>query len=393
MSDFRLALFTDTYAPDVNGAAKTLERWIVYLRSKGIPCMVFAPSSEGGKAGVLTSAADERIASVPFFLYPEVRLAIPQIVGVEQKLLDFKPSVIHVATPFGAGISGRHLALKHGIPLVASHHTHFSRYLQFYKLQWMSKILWKYLYWFHRQARRIYVPSRSVLEECQKDGWAGLEIWSRGIDGNLFHPHVDRASVLSDAGISQDQFIVLYAGRLAQEKQPELAIEAMNRFVRLSGAKAKLVVAGDGPLLPALKDLALRTNTSVHFIGALPQIQLQKWMAASDVLLFSSPTETFGNIVLEAMACGLPIIAADAGAVPDTVIDGMNGLLCSPGSSSSFADALCRMYEDSLLRAKLAAAGLSEAGTRSWDEVFARLLASMEEAASGQAASFHMRAV
>ncbi|QMV43418.1 glycosyltransferase family 4 protein [Cohnella cholangitidis] len=378
MSEFRLALFTDTYSPEVNGVAKTLERWIGYLRKQGIECMVFAPSRPRKERTV--SEAAERLVSLPFFLYPECRLALPQTGSAERKLLSFKPTVIHVATPFGTGVTGRHLAMKHGIPLMASHHTHFVRYLPFYNLQWMGKLLWRYLHWFHLPCRKIYVPSRSVLEECLADGWEGLELWSRGVDTERFHPRVDRERFLREAGMASSRFVVLYAGRMAPEKQTDVAVEAVARFADRTEADVELVVAGDGPAANDIKALALRRGIQAKFLGSVSQPTLQRWMAASDVLLFPSATETFGNVVLEAMACGLPVVGAAGGAVPDTIRSGENGLLCLPGDVGQFADKLELLYKDASLRARLSAAGAQEAKYRSWDGVFDGLKSSMEEA-------------
>lgn len=373
----RLALFTDTYVPEVNGVAKTLERWIAYLRKEGIECLVFAPARTRREKTVAETA--ERLMSLPFALYPECRLAVPRTGDVERKLLRFNPTVIHVATPFGTGLTGRYLAGKYGFPLVASHHTHFVRYLPFYNLQWMGKLLWRYLHWFHKPCSRIYVPSLSVLDECARDGWTGLEVWSRGIDTGLFHPRADREALLRGAGIPPERFVALYAGRIAPEKQPEVAVEAVARFAELSGgAETQLVVAGDGPAADDMRARAHKRRINALFVGALPQAELQRWMASADALLFPSATETFGNVALEAMACGLPVVGANGGAVPDTVRDGVNGLLCPPGDADAFADALARLHGDEALRSALAAAGLNEAAARSWDRVFRGLRQSIE---------------
>jgi glycosyltransferase involved in cell wall biosynthesis len=170
---------------------------------------------------------------------------LPRTGSIERKLLCFKPTVIHVATPFGTGVAGRHLAIKHGILMVASHHTHFVRYLPFYNLQWMGKLLWRYLHWFHRPCRRKYLTSKSVLEECLADGWEGLEIWSRGIDSRI-------------------------------------------------GADVEFVVAGDGPAANEIKALTERTGVRSRFLGAVPQTSLQKWMA-NFFALKSSMEEAVGN--------------------------------------------------------------------------------------------------
>ncbi|MFB9276745.1 glycosyltransferase family 4 protein [Cohnella cellulosilytica] len=384
MPEIRVALFTDTYAPEMNGVAKTLERWTAYLRGRGIACRVFAPSLPRG-ADLVPDMA-ERLRSIRFFLYPELRFAIPQMAGAESRLLDFKPTVIHVATPFGIGVTGRQLALKHGIPLVALHHTHYVRYLPFYNLQWLGKATWKYMNWFHRPCRRIYVPSPSVLEECRADGWEGLEIWSRGVDTSLFRPEPDREALREALGLERARFTVLYAGRLAPEKQPEVAVEAVRRFAEHTGADAELLLAGDGPSAESVRALAERLGVQARFLGALPQAELRRRMAASDALIFPSATETFGNVVLEAMACGLPVIGAAGGAVPDHIRHGDNGLLCPPGDADAFAAALSRLHGDAGLRAILSATGTREAASRSWAGVFDRLLADMEAASTPEPA-------
>ncbi|MBO9598456.1 MAG: glycosyltransferase family 1 protein [Cohnella sp.] len=375
----RLALFTDTYSPEINGVAKTLERWIAYLRRKGIECIVFAPARP--KEEEVAAKSAERLTSLPFFLYPECRLALPRSPEAERKLMAFKPTVIHVATPFGTGIAGRSLALKHGIPLVASHHTHFARYLPYYNIQWLGKLLYRYLQWFHRPCRTIYVPSESVLEDCRNEGWSSLEVWSRGVDSEVFHPFVDREELFKAAGLPPNRFVVLYAGRIAPEKQPEVAVEAVARFVAESGADVELVVAGDGPEMADMKALSAKRRLRARFLGSVSHRTLQQWMASSDVMLFPSATETFGNVVLEAMACGLAVIGANGGAVPDTIRDGYNGLLGAPGDADDFAAKLAYLYHQPSVRARLAGAGLFEARSRTWDGVFERLLRSMEAAA------------
>lgn len=373
--NMRLALFTDTYSPEINGVAKTLERWIGYLRKNGVECIVFAPTRPRSEKGASESA--ERLMSLPFFLYPECRLALPRSPEAERKLLAFKPTVVHVATPFGVGLAGRSLALKHGIPLVASHHTHFARYLPYYNIQWLGKLLYRYLHWFHRPCRSIYVPSQSVLDDCRKDGWGPLEIWSRGIDTATFHPNVDKGALLDGAGISRERFLVLYAGRVAPEKQPEVAVEAVAKFAAETGADAELIVAGDGPGLADLKALAAKRGVPHRFLGPMPQNRLQQWMAASDALLFPSATETFGNVMLEAMACGLPVIGANGGAIPDMIRDGHNGMLCPPGDADAFARKLALLQAEPAYRARIAEVGLYEAKSRSWDGVFDKLYRSV----------------
>lgn len=191
----RIALFTDTYEPDVNGVARTLARWVKYLEARNIPCKVYAP--DHNRMEHVRENMVERFFSIPFMLYPECRLAVPNPVSVRKSLLRFNPTLIHVATPFNMGLFGLRLAKKHDIPLVASYHTHFDRYLSYYRLQWMEPMLWRYMHWFHQDCRKIFVPSRSTLRHLRKKGFENLEVWGRGVDTKRFRPCVKREEVLS----------------------------------------------------------------------------------------------------------------------------------------------------------------------------------------------------
>ncbi|MBO7744603.1 glycosyltransferase family 1 protein [Paenibacillus sp. MWE-103] len=376
----RLALFTDTFAPEINGVARTLERWTNYLQARDVPCLVFAPDPASSKSPE-ASPFVERFASMPFFLYPECRLALPNPIHVRRALDAFRPTVIHVATPFNLGLFGIHYAKKHRIPLVASYHTHFDRYLAFYNIQWMVKMLWRYINWFHQDCRYIFVPSKSTLHDLKERGWdeKRLAVWTRGVDTKSYHPNVDKAQLLASHGLKNSPYIVFYAGRLAPEKNADVAISAFAKFRRDVCKDAVLVIAGDGPSSEQLKQQALQEGVDAHFLGFTAMPELQQWYAAADVFLFPSSTETFGNVVLEAMACGAPVVCADTGGVTDTVRHEWNGLRCEPGSADSFAAALERLYRDESLRNRMRARGLAHSMRQSWDAIFDELLARVAE--------------
>ncbi|WP_338066281.1 glycosyltransferase family 1 protein [Paenibacillus montanisoli] len=292
----RIALFTDTYAPEINGVARTLEKWENYLRSRDIPCLVFAPQPE---SALQQEATVTRFASLPFFLYPECRLAFPNPIHIHRALHSFQPTIVHVATPFNLGLCGLHYARKHRLPLVASYHTHFDRYLAFYNTRWMVKMLWRYMEWFHQDCRFIFVPSESTLQELRGRGWDEnrLAVWTRGIDTKRFHPGADKDALVARHRLSRHSFIVLYVGRLAPEKNLDCAIAAFAKFQRDICKDAIFVIAGDGPSMQTLKQQASREGISVCFLGFTAMPALQQWYAAADVMLFPSPTETFGNVV------------------------------------------------------------------------------------------------
>jgi glycosyltransferase involved in cell wall biosynthesis len=378
----RVALFTDTFAPDVNGAALTLARWTEYLREHRVPCIVFAPEGDRTQPG---GPDVERFRSIPFFLYKECQLAIPNAKQINNRLRAFSPTIIHVATPFNLGLFGASYAAKHHIPLVASYHTHFDKYLDYYRLRWLEPALWKYMLWFHRNCERIYVPSRSTYTELKSRGFRNLEIWSRGIDSNLFSPAGKREQLWSKWNIRPRKHIILYVGRLAPEKGIDVLMESFKRLPERLRSESVLIVAGDGPLSRGLDAAAhgLPADT-VQRLGFVTGKDLAQWYAAADLFLFPSATETFGNVVLEAMASGTAVIGAGEGGVKDLISHGNNGWLCPANDAAAFSEAAAILLDNDALRCKLAEAGRETSKAHSWDSIFGRLLASYRSAASPQ---------
>ncbi|MEH7483791.1 glycosyltransferase, partial [Neobacillus drentensis] len=210
----RIAIFTDTYDPDINGVARTLKYFIHYLDNKKISYKVFAPDSLSNE---YVSSNVRRIKSLPFFLYPECRLAFPNLSRIKSELEEFSPDIIHVATPFNMGLCGVYLARKLTIPLVGSYHTDFDHYLKFYDLRFFSKILWKYMNWFHKPFKKLFVPSNETLTQLKCQGFVNLEVWPGGVDCQLFHPYYETQAIREQWGISK-KYLLTYVGRLAPEK-------------------------------------------------------------------------------------------------------------------------------------------------------------------------------
>jgi glycosyltransferase involved in cell wall biosynthesis len=380
----RIALFTDTFPPDVNGVAKTLERWVRYLERRGAECKVFAPQKDGSER--YDGLSVERFYSVPFALYPECRFTIPNPLQVNRMIKDFRPSLVHVATPFNLGLLGNHYARKHRIPLVASYHTNFDQYLPFYKIQWMEPMLWRYMIWFHQSCRKVYVPSRTTLEHLAAKGLTNLEIWSRGIDTERFRPHVDKREALSPYGVDPGKFIVLYVGRIAPEKNIDVLMKVIDAIPDGLQRRAHFILAGDGPLYGSLSEQYKRDN--ITFTGYVEGKALADLYAAGDVFLFPSAHETFGNVVLEAMASGTPVIGANAGGVRDIVQNGVTGLLREPGDVAGFAEAVRLLYDNPELRRAMALNGREYSLRQSWDAIFSRLYDSYEEVLGGSGGGF-----
>ncbi|MCM3783067.1 glycosyltransferase family 1 protein [Neobacillus mesonae] len=372
----RVAIFTDTFLPEVNGVANTLGKWVEYLRSKSIPTLVFAPkhrdmlNAEGGHV--------ERFFSLPLLFYPECKIAIPDRARIHNILSNFEPTLIHVATPAALGILGASYASKYGIPLVASYHTHFDQYLRHYRLPWMENALWKYMLWFHRNCERIYAPTLSTKKKLEEKGLKNVEIWSRGVDAEQFRPlgsASERAEQLYKHGLDPELTYFLYVGRLAPEKNIEHLIHSFAALPSRILDKSRLLIAGDGPLYGLTPSVPHNLSEDhIRWLGYLRGHELRNIYALSDFFLFPSTTETFGNVILEAMACGLPVIAAGAGGILDIIEHEKTGMLCPPEEASSFRNTIINLYDNPLLQEKLSDAGRRYSLSRSWLPIFEQLL-------------------
>lgn len=378
MQDMRVAIFTDTYLPEVNGVAKTLGRWVNYLESRGIACRVFAPESGDDSEDKPDRDFVHRFYSIPFLLYPELKLAIPNPFQIRKALREFEPTIVHAATPFNLGLFGLRYARKNNVPIVASYHTHFDQYLQHYKIQWVEPTLWRYMHWFHTDCRRIYVPSPSTKAYLEQKGMRGLEVWSRGVDTELFRPVSDREKILHKWNIPSDSFVLLYVGRLAPEKSVEVLLRAWHKLPADIRSRGRLVLTGDGPLAEELREM-LPQNGHMIMTGFVQGRELAELYGAADLFVFPSATETFGNVVLESMAAGTPVIGAAAGGVLDNVQHNRTGLLCTPGSEEEFAAAIERLYRDGELRASMGRNAREYAEQQSWEQIFGRLLDSYRD--------------
>ena len=363
----RIAIFTDTFAPDVNGVARTLKRFTDYLDANGYEFRVFAPESTNES---LFSSHIHRFASLPFFLYPECRLALPNMLHVKAELQRFKPDLIHVATPFNIGLCGLHYAKKLNIPIVGSYHTDFDQYLNYYDLQFFSKFLWKYMHWFHKPLRKIFVPSNETMEQLKRKGFQNLRIWGRGVDCNLFHPNYSKQEVHEQFQI-KEKYILSYVGRLAPEKDIETLLSLSLQLPDKIKNQVHWLIVGDGP---SKEEMRKKAPENMTFAGYLNGENLAKVYASSDIFVFPSPTETFGNVVLEALATGTPVIGANSGGVKNIIHQEVTGFLCEPQNTEQFKHALIHLLENNNLRHAMSEEARTYALSQTWDHIFEGLL-------------------
>lgn len=365
----RLALFTDTFAPQMNGVSNTLQRLTIYLEQRGIEYLVFAPKSAPRD---IYADPVRPITSIPFFLYPECRLALPNLLAIRTELDRFRPSLIHLATPFNLGLCGLRYAQSHSVPYVTSYHTHFDRYLEYYRMKGIIPLYWSFIKWFHRYCDATFAPSLDAMNTLHSHGVDRLKLWSRGVDCQIFTPEMRNNYIREQYGI-KEPILLLYVGRIAPEKDIDILTTMMQTLPDSLKERVHWLVVGDGPLL---SDLREQVPSNVTFTGYKQGEELSQLYASADIFVFPSSTETFGNVVLEAMASGLPVIAANSGGVKEIVIPDITGVLCEPRQPESFIKQLSHCINNP---AKLASLGIEArrvALTRSWEAIFDDLIES-----------------
>lgn len=363
----RVALFTDTHLPQLNGVTRTLERLERAVVARGGTVRVWTVDGPG-----TTPDTDvRRLPSVPFWAYPELRIALPNPAAVHAEVRAWRPTLVHAATPFGVGMAGRRTAERMGIPLVTSYHTSFSAYARFYRLGLLATPGWAFLRWFHNGGRRTYAPSESVAGELRHRGFKRVKVWSRGVDTAQFNPAHRSQALREQLGVRDGRLLVGNVGRVAREKGLETMLTAMHLLERATPGRFVFAFAGDGPYLEPLRRAA---PSSARFLGRLEGEALSRFYASLDLFVFPSTTDTFGNVLLEAMASGVPIVAADADPTRELVTGG-RGLLYYPGAGLNLANGIRTAVAQPTRLAAMRDAALTFAAQRGWDRIFDDLIA------------------
>lgn len=365
----RIAYFTDTYLPQINGVSNTLAKLGDYLSDRNIEHMFFAPYYTE-KMISPTNSPIARFKSINLPFYPECRLSLPQYANLCRIADKFKPEIIQLTDPFGIGLAGLRYARDRGIPIVSSFHTNFDVYLKYYNLEYLEEIIWGFLKWFHGFSKLNLCPSQDTFNVLESKGIENLRIWSRGIDRIKFNPN-QRSLDIRYRLKAKGKMIFLYVGRMAAEKDLDILLDSIDIVNASYADKAQFVFVGDGPYAKTIKE---RSYDNVVCTGYLKDQELSAMYASSDVFVFPSSTETFGNVVLEAMASGLPVIAVNSGGVKDNVINDYNGLMCTPRDTQSFSNAIIRLIENRQLKKTLAVNAREHAGTKSWNTIFDQLV-------------------
>lgn len=375
----RIAFFSEVFLPKIDGVVNTLLRLLEYLSQQGHQTILITTrydqqhdSDRGAhqphKTHVLPMDVQiVRVSGLCFPLYPEVRLAPPWL-GVHPALKSFQPDLIHAVNPVSLGIGGVWYARQRGIPLVASYQTDLPGYAARWGFGFASHFLWYLLRSIHNQAHLNLAPSEYTRKELQANNFHRVKVWSRGVDTELFHPAKRDDSMRARlSGGCVDVPLLLYAGRLSSEKRISWL-----RSVMLSYPHARLAIVGDGPQRTELENTFSGMN--VHFTGFLRGEDLSKAYASSDLFVFPSANETFGNVVLEAMASGLPVVVPNSGGVVDFVMNEKNGLFFDSENLENLVEQVGRLISHVELRQMIAAQARSYSEGRNWSAILSQLV-------------------
>ena len=363
----RVALFTGAYNHIADGVSLTLNRLVDHLERQGVDVRVFAPTVDDpalDHAGTLVP-----VPSVAVPGRSEYRFTLGITPSVRKELEAFAPTLYHIATPDLLGRHALSVARSTETPVVASYHTHFSSYLKYYYLDLFESALWGYLRRFYQQCEQVYVPSAAMAEILRDHGITdGLRLWERGVETDRFTPARRSLDWRRAHGIGDDEVVVAFVSRLVWEKGLDVYADVIERLER-QGIPHRSLVVGDGP---AREELEERLSNTV-FTGFLDGKELARAYASSDVFLFPSDTETFGNVTLEAMASGLPTVCARAVGSRDLVDDGTTGRLCPPGDVEVFTDAVRQLVLDDGLRNRMGTAAHERAQDFTWETILDKM--------------------
>jgi glycosyltransferase involved in cell wall biosynthesis/predicted metal-dependent phosphoesterase TrpH len=370
-------VFTDTY-DEANGVAGTMRRLATEGQRGALPVRVATAGAQTGEEqGVISFAPDW---TLPLPTYERLELRFPLVTDVLERVEAEPVDVIHVATPGPVGVSGLLAARVLGVPLVGSYHTELGPYaLHLTRDLLVAQAMDVWVDWFYRQCALVLAPTETVAEALRARGHEHVKVWGRGVDTSLFGPH-RRSELTRDALLDGGRILLLSVGRVSKEKRVDLLLETFGRLYR-GRHDLRLVVVGDGPVRAELEE---SSPAGVQFLGELRGEALAEVYASADLFCFPSTTDTFGQVLLEAAASGVPAVAAAAGGAAELVGHGSTGLLVPPDDVAAFAAALDELVEDPRLRQTLGRRALAAAQSRTWEASYAQLLESYAELAAGR---------
>lgn len=393
----RIAIFTETFLPQINGVVRTIEKIVRYLEDNGHEVLLF---TIGEGENIYSRTKVIRLEGIKFAFYKELHLVKPEDKWmsklleqdlmqvplsllqtllpakhsvVEKELKEFKPDLIHLATPATLGAIGIYYVDEMKLPSLATFHTDLAAYAPMYQVPYIEEVIKTITKVIYDRADRVLAPSPSSQKQLQDIGLKNVGVFGRGVDAELFNPKRSNKAILKNYDLNPDKTTILYAGRLAEEKSlPELIDAFLNIERRFKNIQ--LLIVGDGPMRAELEAKLNNHSDDFAFTGIKKGTELAELYASADIFAFPSRTETFGQVVLEAMASGLPVVGYDSPGVRDLVVNNESGLLAGI-NNLKFEQGLEALVVDKDLRQRSGKAGRELSSQRSWDKILSDLVA------------------
>ena len=337
----RICVVTETYPPEINGVAHTLAHLVKGLAGLGHSVSLVRPYQrmlDFRRAGDSTVML---VRGLPLPGYKGLQFGLPATGLLRQSWTRLRPDAVYVATEGPLGWSAVRAARGLGIPVLTGFHTNYHAYSRHYRVGWLQQLVFRYLCGFHNRSTGTLVASADLRDRLQAQGFRNVNVLGRGVDSDLFAPQHRSHELRRNWGVSDDDLVIVYVGRLAPEKNLGLAVDAYRAMKRISPS-LKFVIVGDGPLRAALQ----KEHPDLIFMGTHTGERLARYYASADVFLFPSETETFGNVTLEAMASGLVVTAYNYAAAKLHITHGETGVLVRYGDSKAFVESAVKLVQE-----------------------------------------------
>jgi glycosyltransferase involved in cell wall biosynthesis len=358
-----LAVVTETYPPEINGVAHTMRCLVSGLRGRGHQVHLIRPRQTSDSAPAAGPVQEETlVGSLPIPGYRGLRIGVPLFGQLPRLWRARRPDLVYIATQGPLGRAALRAARAASIPTLTGFHTRFQEYSGYYGLGVLKGPIEWSLRRFHNRSDATLVPTEELRGDLTKQGYERVRVFGRGVDTELFSPARRSARLRARWGCDPADPVLLYVGRIAAEKNIRLALDAFTR-IQATHPNTRFVLVGDGP------ELAHARADCPHcrFVGARVGVDLARHYASADLFLFPSLTETFGNVVPEAMASGLAVVAFDEAAAHSYIRSGDNGILAAPGDAAGFVSAALAATGDLTLIQHLGRRARQTAEALGWD--------------------------
>jgi glycosyltransferase involved in cell wall biosynthesis len=380
-----IAVVTETWLPEVNGVARTIAQMVRGALARGHAVELIRPRqtvdthgasvpanwAEGADCVPLTHLSQQLVPGFPIPGYPGMRFGLPVRARLIARWRTQRPDVVQVVTEGPLGWAAVSAARALEIPVLSEFHTNFHSYSQHYSMGWCTALIARYLRYLHNRTATTLVPTQQLANELCAQGYRHVDVVARGIDRHVFKPSLRSEALRAQWGAAPHDVVLTYVGRLAAEKNPQLLVRAF-RAIRTVQPSVKLVIVGDGPLRAELA----QSLPEAVFAGMRHGTDLGAHYASADLFLFPSITETFGNVVTEALACGLPVMAYDYAAAHELIRPGDNGALAPVGDEDAYLKAalpLARRLAQPQEREHHAMSACEAVRELGWDRIHERM--------------------